>query len=229
MKESVFSIQQEGQEEWLQAGMKTKCFSEFLPWVSPVWPPAVSCRCCRDLIECQPPLQVIFSDLERPLNSHSPDCAVLFFCFLGVHHWMDNLLPSAFFASGPRQGWERFVSSGVSSQLEGQKTFFFLRKKSSHCCSLFFTSCHNQTFSWQTGGVRTKAAHTTATHQDLLASSAFHSFIYLYISISIPQKAFCRGVALQEAGTNGFIMLFTCCFTRLAHLIFSFIRFWKAH
>lgn len=38
-------------------------------------------------------------------------------------------------------------------------------------------------FSWQTGGVRTKAANTTVTQQDSLASSTFHFFklIYLYL------------------------------------------------
>lgn len=90
-------------------------------------------------------------------------------------------------------------------------------------------SCQSQTFSWQTGGVRTKAANTTGFPGQLLFSFIYlfiHSFIYFYLYL---QELGCRGLAPQGARTDGFIMLFTCCFTRLAPLIFTSKRFSKAH
>lgn len=58
------------------------------------------------------------------------------------------------------------------------------REKKSDVVALYSSRLARvELFSWQTGGVRTKAANTTVTQQDSLASSTFHFFklIYLYL------------------------------------------------
>lgn len=68
-------------------------------------------------------------------------------------------------------------------------------------------------------------SHTTG-FPGQLHFSFIHLFLYFYLYL---QELSWRRLAPQGARSDGFIMLFTCCFTRLASLIFSSKRFSKAH
>lgn len=151
-------------------------------------------------------------------------------CLIPV--WMDNLLPSAFCCKASSRVWRLCLFKWVSSSVWRTEDLILPRKKrwgkKTDVAALYFSRLARVRLSpgrLEAWGQKRQAQqpHNRIPPDSL---SFIHLFIYFYLCL---QELSCRVVAPQGARADGFIMLFTCCFTRLASLIFTSKWFSKAH